>query len=509
MACPPFEYDDYGRRPIGVNQQQGGDDYPLVNPSADVEQLLADVCFSYRDDAGALARPFHITWLHGFGCETGVGSPPITPTHAQDLVIKDANDATVFDTSTATGFLAETWSDRMAVYTWTKGDMILVVTAFTTWRDSDETPKNFPEYFAPTSAVLDDRVLWQAPRQLTSIRVGNGGTKIRNRSLRLAGGYNTTLSSSGPQAQESGRQQTTVTLEFVPGSGLGRYGADCSEPVATPIYAINSVSSDHGNFQLDTDGCLRVQQPILESEAYEVTIRAASLAIDTSCDEPCCSCDDYINVYEAERRLTERVRDLITRIEAARAKYIANVTQFLETKRCAARSATRVIMDTDCPTEVVVIVGYCNQTPECMRYIYFDMLMSSDAPGVEVGDLVCDSTYRAGNVPLALSSPVPAQRQPKQTKYTLGGTAPQYTALFEQINAGTMGYVSWRIDFPDAPPGTKVELSVQPYRLNGPPVFDEEGELVNIAEELTEDPVVATVILDYPTDNSSAPVCCG
>ena len=106
MTCPSFQLSGTGRRGIGVNQPQSGLDYPLVNPSEDARYLLADVYLAY-DDPGAYnstitpsQHPLRIKWLYGVGCSAS--SAPAwapAPTHAADIVIVDAQDNVVFDST--------------------------------------------------------------------------------------------------------------------------------------------------------------------------------------------------------------------------------------------------------------------------------------------------------------------------------------------------------------------------------------------------------------------------
>ena len=94
------------RQPIGVNQPpSGGTNYPFVRPSEDIQYLLGDVYLSYPDDSYTYEYPLRIEWLYGFG--TAPVTPPAgypTPTHTHDVIIKDANDVTVFDSTLADSY---------------------------------------------------------------------------------------------------------------------------------------------------------------------------------------------------------------------------------------------------------------------------------------------------------------------------------------------------------------------------------------------------------------------
>src|SRR5688572_8566747 len=51
MSCEAFEYHPRGRKGIGVDQPQGGTNYPLVAPSDDIRYLLADLHVTHEADA--------------------------------------------------------------------------------------------------------------------------------------------------------------------------------------------------------------------------------------------------------------------------------------------------------------------------------------------------------------------------------------------------------------------------------------------------------------------------
>lgn len=100
MSCDPI-YTPDGRRGIGVNQPQSGLDYPLIAPSADIQYLLADFYLAYEDTAQEFVHPLRVKWLYGVGCAPNTApSWAPTPTHAADILIVDATNRTVFNSTT-------------------------------------------------------------------------------------------------------------------------------------------------------------------------------------------------------------------------------------------------------------------------------------------------------------------------------------------------------------------------------------------------------------------------
>lgn len=179
----PLEYNDFGfslapidptppraRHPIGVNQPpNGGTDYPFIRPSPDIYFLLGDFYLSYPDDTCSYAYPFRIEWMYGFGTrqysESGSEVDPLpgypTPTHEYDVLIKDANDVTVFD-STLVGvgddednvdpFKYNDWYSRYIVIEWTdrSKDIVCRCTKFIGWDSYSTDYQMYDEYIVPT-----------------------------------------------------------------------------------------------------------------------------------------------------------------------------------------------------------------------------------------------------------------------------------------------------------------------------------------------------------------------
>ena len=162
IVVPPNMTPPRARHPIGVNQPpNGGNDYPFVRPSPDIEHLLGDLYLSYPDDTCSYAYPFRIQWMYGFGDKTV--TPPAgypTPTHDYDILIKDDNDVTVFDsTLTGTGddsdniapYVTSVWYDRLVIIEWTNAskDTVCRCTKFIGWDSYSTDYQDYDEYIVP------------------------------------------------------------------------------------------------------------------------------------------------------------------------------------------------------------------------------------------------------------------------------------------------------------------------------------------------------------------------
>ena len=175
---PPDPTPPRARHSIGVNQPpNGGNDYPFVRPSPDIYFLLGDFYLSYADDTCSYAYPFRIEWMYGFGTrqysESGSEVDPLpgypTPTHEYDILVKDANDVTVFDsTVVGTGddadnvspFKWSEWYSRYVVIEWTdkSKDIVCRCTKFIGWDSYSTDYQEYDEYIVPiysTGTVTD------------------------------------------------------------------------------------------------------------------------------------------------------------------------------------------------------------------------------------------------------------------------------------------------------------------------------------------------------------------
>jgi hypothetical protein len=468
--CPEYVYDRYGRAPIGVNQQQGGDNYPFVAASEDLQQLVADMLLSYAEPDIPFQRPFRVTSLVGFGC-----LPAFTPdpaVHTQDVRIVDAQNRTVFDTRDATSLTVTPWGDRFLIYRWTASRILLAMVVYTTWT-RDDVPRQFSYYLEPAAAegTLDERVSLATPPQVQILVPDMQGVlDVVPESLRLKSGYNVVLVSqedvSGP------RPVTTITIDVEPGAGRGRAPADCAELSSSAIRRINGVEANAGNFQLDAKDCLRLARPLSELSIGEDGLRellstAGALQLSGDC-EACCKCDDYIRLYEADRRLRNRLAEVVLRAHAVRDAYVQNLTSFLRSKKCREARRLRVVAEPNCGMNGDFAAAYCNNSGECKTHVVLLLSFSVGAgfSGYPVQQPY--TTHRAGN-----TSFPGAQSTPSRTLYELNGSWPYYWAYFEQIRPGASGTVWWRLQFPDGADNTQLTVAVDAYGLPAAPALDD------------------------------------
>lgn len=476
-----------GRQRIAVDQPLAGSSYPFRVQGTTLSTLVADAYLAYPDDACAFKYPFRIGMLYGFGTNTNAVPPGYNAaTHDYDVVIVDADDEVVFDSTLLSDdrVLARYWSDRLLVIEW-KGDEAVCRIAVFTSRGPNDTQVPFEVYVAPDDAHLDDRVLERLPDRVRSIRVGLD--RLRGTDVELRGGYNTDVT-VGTQVTSGRRLQTPITVSGSPGDGDGRF-SDCEQQLPN-IYRVNAVKpDDYGNLALDVTDCYRLEQPhTIENDT--ATLTPATLQLFNSCG-PCSDCDDFVRVYEAVRKLYDRFLSLGARAEAVRDQYAANKARWEEETSCRRNNRLRIAVSTVCPCFVSLAVGYCNSTDdtECLTNLQLRVSFSGGEI-VTGGSADCGRTYRTGNV-LGSCPPPSISCDEEATKilpYPLGGTWPDHTMDWQQVRPNGMAVGSIQLEFPDCVAGDTVTVALSAY----------------IDGVLAAGPITSTIPLAGPTDGE----CC-
>ena len=174
----PYPINVRGRQPIGVDQPEGsGSDFPFVRPSYDVQQLFGDLFLSFDDLDDVVSYPLKVSWCYGFGDVNN--TPPVgypTPTHDYDIVITDANDLTVFDSTQASTMYTSIWDDRLLIVEWQNptGGVCRVVN-YLAWTQDDVDQgivRDYDKYLEVTDGELHASCWYKIPKRLRSIQVG-------------------------------------------------------------------------------------------------------------------------------------------------------------------------------------------------------------------------------------------------------------------------------------------------------------------------------------------------
>lgn len=386
-----------GRQPVGLNQPpSGGSAYPFVSPSDDVIYLLADFFVSFDDLADEVVYPLRIAWMYGFG-NVNV-SPPAgwpSPTHTHDLVVLDANNAIVFNSTTAIRFTTEVWDNRLLILEWTNEHNVCRCSLHTEWTESDiidGQSRSYDNHIVPTRGELQADTWYKLPKRLLSLRVGL--TQIKKSSVTFAEGYNVKISQvvdlaaanvdlAGISATKSLIEGTRLTkkilIESSPTAGLGVFPGCVDEEKV--IRTINLVRSNvHQNFIYDSEGCIRTQRPVSltstsprifnYSAAGLLTQAEASSAILVSNDcTNCCDCLYFAQTYQGLKRQWYLFKSTAINAEEVRDVYAKNKDRWIAQKQIREANMLRVRISLDGNCKIRWGIAFCNASKCCINNV--------------------------------------------------------------------------------------------------------------------------------------------
>ena len=503
----------YGRQGIGVAQPQSGVDFPLVEPTEDVRYLLADLHISFDQpsdysDLPAFKLPFRIYWLSGFGTEepdfpiptvdgdgswssicvsresslSSEGSVTIhecmpIPKNGHDIIIVDHDGRTVFDsTHPDVSYETRTWTDRLRVVVWRHTtDQVVSLVYHTSWNPNDwPDPKDYPSYFFPAKAVLDERVVARLPKRVRSLIVVLDN--LRKTAVEFVAGYNMRIDADPTQEPDGKRRHTRVTFNASAGAGLGIF-PDCT-PDILQVGQVNGVSpTEHGDFFLSATDCYWVRQPTrVTSMNPLVTMpqikltpgsiptaelpdplagttkdaggwphnddpRYAHLQIGNDC-EPCCDCPDYVATAKYMNKVRDRYQSLGKQFEGVRDMYHLNRERWLASAECLQRRPLRLrLLPQLCPF-LDVSIQYCNQGGACLNNVELTVDFETSPAGGTASELP-GFTFITG------ARRITGRTSPATDRYELAGVWPSLRAFFDTVQPNQSVHSRFRLQFDD------------------------------------------------------------
>ena len=472
------------RQPIGVNQPpNGGTNYPFVRPSSDIQDLLGDVYLSYPDDSFTYAYPLRIEWLYRFG--TTSVTPPAgypTPTHAHDVIIKDANDVTVFDSTLADNYDTHAWGDRLLIIEWEEPDDHIVCrcTKFVGWDSFSTDFQEYDEYIVPSlidpdgtpGGILDPRTYNKLPQRLTSITTGITTMKGH---VTLEGNYNIALEVNPAEIGLADLSLadlglTTATSTLVPGtrvsnrilisaeagSGAGAFPSCVgTEPVVRRV--TGGVANAWGNLTFDPgNACLRSQRPVGLTDHYPREFAYATTqpvepeaAIEVLNDcAPCCDCDYFARTYQGLKRQWFGYQDIATDGLGARDQHQANIERWHAAKECRENDPLRLVVaiQPDCKTQLGISFG---NTSECCLvgvHMRFTLFFERDGHIMTKEEQASDPCFNFYDCSQTLVEATPQESGP--VPYSLAGAYPTFEAVVDYLSPGDVGRVAFKICHP-------------------------------------------------------------
>ncbi len=379
-----------------VNQApSGGNDYPFRQEQA-LNALLLDFFLGYVDDACAAVWPLRIGSLLGFGTGT------YTADHARDVIVLDADDNVIFDSTTGSYQEVE-WGDDRAVAEWYDADGQVVRITFLTSALADFTTPSTPD------AELDPRAYFRLPDGVTALIVND---VVLNETVDIEAGYNVSLTTDSPERVDGGEFIERILLDGVVGAGAGRLaGCDEVEPV---IRLINNQGPDaSGNFIIETAGCVR-QQLLLSADAAYAGLdmseseAMAAIRLDDYCS-PCCPCDAYVYVYRGLKRVWDKWAALAQDLEAIRDTYADSRERWLSQRDCRLQHPIRILASPQHSSTLFVGAVYCNMSHCCLAPVelrftfvrYVDGVAAGAVTGLNVKEAKVTGTGINGEIPYA------------------------------------------------------------------------------------------------------------
>ena len=476
-SCEPHLLVPDGRQPIGVAQQLGHE-YPLVQPSSDVRYLIADAYLNFDDPADydssltEYTLPFSIKWLYGFGCDDAAKPAwAPDPIHYAEILIVDADDRTVFDSTVASSHTEDTWSDRLNVHEWKTDDSIMKLVVHTKWQEDYVTPQDYPVHLAPTSAVLDERAVERQPKRLKSLLVGL--QNITGDDIELQAGYNIDLIDQGaieeasPLAFVGGQISGGITslraghrleLSGAPGGGLGLFPG-CGE-LDTAVRTINGIpANEHGDWLLIPEQCYWYERPstvIRHGDIYNrriVQVTQNTIQLHNNC-VPCCECEDFVEVKLAVDAQYDEWRTIGQGAEQTRDLYKDNRDRWLEQKLCREDQPQRLNVEAHCSSYISIGYTFCNTGLECVGPL--EVIFEVTTYGYSPGETASETALELFIVPNRTRKNTGTTH--RMYAYTLGGSYPTYTAHWESLDSHTPGLLKFMLRSCDAVDGDSIEI---------------------------------------------------
>jgi hypothetical protein len=437
-------------RPTGVSYS--GVDFPFVLPSADVKGLFADFHLVHR--VKEVVVPLRVKWLYGFrqptsaaSSESGSSSDGLPDSiHASDLLVVDAADRVIFDSTKASEYKSHDWDSRFRIHEWISDTAVCKVVQHTSGPDGYG---EYPNQWTPESAVLDERCSELLPDQVLAFKVND---QLITGAIEIQGGYNVEAVLTEVAFKPGKAYRNLVTVTADPGLGDGLFPS-CQEPDLS-IRRVNQQRPDeYHNLLLSAKDCYWLERPANVSGGLATPTLLNGLKVNNDC-RPCCECDDFVNTYMGIRKLYDKYKVLGVRSNVVRNQYVENRDRWLADKECRADHPARVSFLPYYPKGGYISAGYCNSTGQCVGKLKLEIEFQTN---LNFTGKVKKSTVLW--YPTSGGHP---------EFYTLGGDWPIYYAIWEPVDTARMARVKFQMTWKDAPVGARVKVIVRPYINDSP-----------------------------------------
>lgn len=309
-------------------------DYPFVEPSEDVKELITDVLFSFENPKEDIVTPI---WLKRI-TKHDEGLYSVCLTDANNNVIFDSANYEYTNSIQVNG---TTYIDKRTNNT---GKCVYKQYDWGKYREREETQgavtenifyrydllywetelitlkmvirKNKLRMFSlyPDSAELEARAIYQFPKRVRSIQVAD--SVITGGKVKLTAGYNMSLSTD---TESNIRTANTITCSAIMGAGKGIETKTCTGEDAFPLVtSINGVKPNKdGDFYLTGDDC------------HTIGFTGSFVSLANACT-PCCTCEDMSDTGKLLKAIEDEYYCLGGKYKVLAQRYIEQVTQLQE-----------------------------------------------------------------------------------------------------------------------------------------------------------------------------------
>lgn len=456
MSLGSYTYTPNGRRGIGLNQPQSGLDYPLVAPSEDIRYLMADLYLAYEDTGQFIVGPLRIKSLYGVGC-----APELAPA-TSGIVIADAENRTVFDSSdlgpdgTYTRFSTWCWGLRKTstacaptydyrVYEWIGNYGVCRLVTYQTWPESSDdsdadAARSYSVNLTPVSAVIDERAVYKMPKRITTLilpNIGSSGVTVTRSAVDFVAGLNTAITPAD-ELIRGARRVSQITMDAIPGAGGGKY-IDC-EDSSPPVRSINGVGGP--KIAIAAKDCLWSRTPTVVTPANKLLPAFPTdthrLQLGSNCPA-CCTCADYVDLATYMNNTRNRYKLIGNDTNNVLLLHSDNIARWTDQRLCRLQEPIKVCMTAQRCPYLDIVAQYCNNCDACAKDVVLNMAFSSSTGSIAA--VACGYTSITSG-------------QGTANLFQVGGNWPNFTANIGNVDAGNSVTTRFRLQFSPARPAS-------------------------------------------------------
>lgn len=382
--------------PVGISHIQYGDHYPLVDPSPDIQFLIADMTVSHEDPRFEYDLPLRIARITPKGhlrLETCSGQP-----------VLDSEEAEILPFGAYT------------LYTWTSATVQVKMVI--------NNQRNFPDVLLPEHAVLDLRAVYCVPPRIRTVN-GHSGR------IEIAAGTNIQL---GSTPREDFRSENQLTLDAVPGAGTGKVTIPCEE--VEKKFLLRSINGVKPN----SDGAVFL--PTVNGQTLAVGCGHLQLA---NTNEPCCTCEDMTAFAEYLNKVADAYREIGGKARWLREQHDKLVKLWQSIPDCTGTAAASVIgLAQSCPLIEVraAITNLHSQAASFIKINSHAEILEGEGSLKLVRQIISNYQFEGNQVPQWVTHYDPEQK--KLVRRLKAVFASEGTKTFSDVSADSEVYLLWQ-----------------------------------------------------------------